>query len=82
MICTTDQNVPNNIITDLTRRGLEMDSRLYPVGRLDKDTHGVILLTNDGRLPNASLRSKYMRLKVYVVTVDYDLTEDDTRRLR
>ena len=56
-------------------------SRCYPVGRLDKNSHGLILLTNDGRLPNASLRSEMKKDKVYEVAVHRDLTSEDLRRL-
>ncbi|GMI49038.1 hypothetical protein TrCOL_g5107 [Triparma columacea] len=61
---------------------MSMSTRLYPVGRLDKDTHGIILITNDGRLPNSSLRSKFRKQKIYEVTVDDDVTEDDLEQLR
>ena len=72
IITTTDTRIRDNIITSLSATpnfAAEFsDSRMYPVGRLDKDTHGLMLLTNDGRLPNAVLRSDQRKDKVYLVT--------------
>jgi len=82
VVCTTDERIKGNIITELERAGLKVDSRLFTVGRLDKDSHGLILLTNDGRVPNAVLRSEKKKDKTYVVDVDDDLTPDDLKRLR
>ena len=44
--------------------------RLFPVGRLDKDSEGLILLTNDGRLPNAVNRAAFVHEKLYEVDID------------
>jgi pseudouridine synthase len=52
------------------------------VGRLDKDTSGLILLTSDGRLPNAALRGKYKQPKIYQVMVDLPLLESDLQKLQ
>ena len=81
--CTTDQNIPTNIIDDLIEeRGYQPKHRVYPVGRLDKDTSGLILLTSDGRLPNAALRGKFKQPKVYHVLVDRPLRPVDIQHLR
>eukprot|EP00466_Bigelowiella_natans_P000342 jgi/Bigna1/84896/estExt_fgenesh1_pg.C_10309 len=52
VICTTDTRIEGNIIDAVSH-----PKRIYPVGRLDKDTSGLILLTSDGRVPNSILRS-------------------------
>ena len=81
--CTTDRTIPSNIIDDLMeQRGYQPKHRVYPVGRLDKDTSGLILLTSDGRLPNASLRGKFKQPKQYHVLVDRPLRNADVQQLR
>jgi 23S rRNA pseudouridine2604 synthase len=81
--CTTDPSIESNIIDDLTtRRGFQPKHRVYPVGRLDKDSSGLILLTSDGRLPNSALRGMFKQPKVYHVLVDLPLREFDIERLR
>lgn len=83
VICTTDRRIRGNIIHALTQEsGFEPRHRVYPVGRLDKDSSGLILITSDGRLPNASLRREQKQSKVYRVTVEYELTEQDLEDLR
>lgn len=49
--------------------------RLYPVGRLDKESEGLLLLTNDGELMNAILKASGGHEKEYIVTVDHDISE-------
>lgn len=49
--------------------------RLYPIGRLDKDSEGLMLLTNDGELMNSILKASGGHEKEYIVTVDHDLTD-------
>ena len=56
--------------------------RVFPVGRLDKDSTGLILLTSDGRLPNAALRARARKEKKYVVCLDRPAREEDLRTLR
>ena len=84
VICTTDRRISGNIIDAITSKqsGYRPQHRVYPVGRLDKDTTGLILLTSDGRLPNASLRLKEKQSKLYQVYVDRPLTADVVQRLR
>jgi 23S rRNA pseudouridine2604 synthase len=68
---TTDQSKPNNIID-----AIGYPERIFPIGRLDKDSSGLILLTNDGQIVNRILRSENAHEKEYLVTVDrpYDQT--------
>ena len=67
--CTTDRDVPGNIV-DFVGHG----ERIFPIGRLDKDSEGLILLTNDGDIVNTILRAENEHEKEYVVTVDRPLT--------
>lgn len=55
--------------------------RVFPVGRVDRDSTGLILLTNNGAFVNALLRSAHAHAKRYVVTVDGPLRSDDLKRL-
>ena len=74
--CTTDRRDRSNIIDAVGH-----PERIFPVGRLDKDSTGLILLTSDGRLPNAVLRSGRRHEKRYVVVVDRDVRAEDARTL-
>jgi 23S rRNA pseudouridine2604 synthase len=56
--------------------------RIYPIGRLDKDSTGLLLLTNQGDLVNAILKASNYHEKEYVVTVDKDLTRDFLDHMR
>lgn len=76
VVCTTDQRVRNNIVD-----AVGYPERVFPVGRLDKDSTGLILLTSDGRLPNAVLRSGQRHDKRYLVTVDREIEERDVATL-
>ncbi len=81
--CTTDSRIKDNIIYDLTHNhGYRPRHRVYPVGRLDKETSGLILLTSDGRVVNSVLRGENKHAKVYNVMVNDSLTEEDLQRLR
>ena len=55
--------------------------RIFPVGRLDKDSEGLILLTNDGDIVNKILRAGNNNEKEYVVTVDKELTSEMIRQM-
>ena len=76
--CTTDRRDRTNIIDAVNYPC----SRVFPVGRLDKDSTGFILLTNDGRVPNAVLRSGARKDKKYVVVLDTPVRESDLQTLR
>jgi 16S rRNA U516 pseudouridylate synthase RsuA-like enzyme len=80
--CTTDTRVPDNIVHSIRSRGYVPRHRVYPVGRLDRETSGLILLTSDGRVINSVLRGERKLPKVYDVMVDGNLSEDDLRSLR
>ena len=60
----------------LGRSKLAVNARLYPVGRLDKDSEGLILLTNDGALANRLTHPRYEHEKEYEVVIDRPLTRD------
>jgi 23S rRNA pseudouridine2604 synthase len=67
--CTTDRDVPGNIVDFV-----DHPERIFPIGRLDKDSEGLILLTNDGDIVNTVLRAEHEHEKEYVVSVDRPLT--------
>lgn len=60
----------------------EVPERIYPVGRLDYDTSGLLILTNDGDLDNQLTHPKYEVEKTYVAKVKGIVTNDDLKRLR
>jgi 23S rRNA pseudouridine2604 synthase len=68
--CTSEPGVAHNII-DL----IGHSERIFPVGRLDKDSEGLILLTNDGDIVNEILRSENNHEKEYIVTVNRPITD-------
>ena len=69
--CTTEQHVARNIIDFIHHR-----ERIFPIGRLDKDSDGLILLTNNGDIVNEILRAENGHEKEYVVTVDRPVTDE------
>jgi 23S rRNA pseudouridine2604 synthase len=71
IVCTTDQREPDNII-DFLKYG----KRIYPVGRLDKDSEGLILLTNNGDIVNKILRAGNHHEKEYIVKVNKAMTSE------
>jgi 23S rRNA pseudouridine2604 synthase len=68
--CTTEPHIPDNIV-----RFVGHAERIFPVGRLDKDSEGLILLTNDGDIVNEILRSENEHEKEYVVSVNRPITD-------
>ncbi len=74
--CTANPDDPDNIIDFIG-----YPERIYTIGRLDKDSEGLILLTNNGELANAVMRSRGEHEKEYLVTVDHDITEQFIRRM-
>jgi 23S rRNA pseudouridine2604 synthase len=73
---TTDMSDKTNII-----RFMNHPKRIFPVGRLDKDSEGLILLTNDGDIVNKILRAGNNNEKEYIVTVDKELTPEMIRQM-
>ena len=61
--------MPGNIVDFVGHR-----ERIFPIGRLDKDSEGLILLTNDGDIVNRVLRAEHEHEKEYIVSVDRPLT--------
>lgn len=76
IICTTDVHIQDNIIDHIG-----YPERIFPVGRLDRDSEGLILLTNDGDIVNEILRSENNHEKEYQVTVDRPITDLSLRML-
>jgi 23S rRNA pseudouridine2604 synthase len=77
IVCTTDRREPDNIVDYLG-----FQERVFPIGRLDKDSTGLILLTNDGSIVNRILRAQYGHEKEYVVAVNRPLTESFLQAMR
>jgi len=73
---TTDETDKSNII-----RFMNHPKRIFPVGRLDKDSEGLILLTNDGDIVNKILRAGNNNEKEYLVSVDKELTSEMIRQM-
>ena len=71
VVCTTESSEPNNIV-DFVRH----TTRIFPIGRLDKDSQGLIFLTNNGDLVNKVLRAGNQHEKEYLVTVDKPITNN------
>lgn len=69
--CTTERQVKGNIIDFIN-----YPERIFPIGRLDKDSEGLILLTGDGDIVNKILRSENNHGKEYIVTVDQPITQE------
>ncbi len=77
IICTTDPEVPENIVTAVNYR----KGRIFPIGRLDKPSEGLILLTNDGDIVNKILRAGNAHDKEYIVSVDKPFDAEFVRRM-
>ncbi|WP_068776648.1 23S rRNA pseudouridine(2604) synthase RluF [Paenibacillus sp. FJAT-26967] len=67
--CTTERHIAGNIV-DYVRH----PERIFPIGRLDKDSEGLILMTNDGDIVNQILRAENNHEKEYIVTVKQPIT--------
>ena len=79
--CVTTSDDPNGRLTvmDLVKGACE--ERIYPVGRLDRNTTGVLLLTNDGDLASKLTHPKFVKKKIYHVWTDKDIAEEDMQRI-
>ena len=76
VVCTAEKREKNNVIDYLN-----YPLRIYPVGRLDKDSTGLLLLTNDGELVNKIMRAGNYHEKEYIVRVNRPLTEEFCRKM-
>ncbi|MDD4361677.1 MAG: pseudouridine synthase, partial [Bacteroidales bacterium] len=79
--CVTTSDDPQERLTvmDLVKNACR--ERIYPVGRLDRNTTGVLLLTNDGDLASKLSHPKYEKRKIYQATLDRDLNEEDMQKV-
>lgn len=72
--CTTESSVKGNIVDFIDHR-----ERIFPIGRLDKDSEGLILLTSNGDIVNAILRAENKLEKEYLVTVNHAISQEILR---
>ena len=79
-VTTTDDPQERSTVIDIVRNACS--ERIYPVGRLDRNTTGVLLLTNDGDLAAKLTHPKFGKKKIYAVTLDRDLDETDEATVR
>lgn len=78
IVCTTDTRVEKNNIIDY----INYPSRIFPIGRLDKPSEGLIFLTNDGDIVNKILRAHNKHEKEYVVQVNKPITSEFIKRMQ
>jgi len=78
IVCTTDTKVEKDNIIDY----INYPKRIFPIGRLDKPSEGLILLTSDGDIVNKILRARNNHEKEYLVTVDRPITPDFLKKMR
>lgn len=76
IVCTTDPREKDNIIDFIN-----YPRRIFPIGRLDKPSEGLILLTSDGDVVNKILRTEYNHEKEYIVTVNKIINNDFINRM-
>ena len=72
IVCTTDRRFENNNIIDF----INYPTRIFPIGRLDKPSEGLIFLTNDGDIVNKILRARNNHEKEYIVSVNRPINKD------
>ena len=77
VVCTTNAGVEENNIIDF----IKFRERIFPIGRLDKTTTGLILLTNDGDTANKILKTAYNNEKEYLVRVNRPISEDVLKKM-
>ena len=77
IVCTTDTKAEKNNIIDYIKH----PKRIFPIGRLDKASEGLILLTSDGDIVNKILRAKNNHEKEYLVTVNKEINADFLKRM-
>ena len=77
IVCTTDTKRERNNIIDY----INYPTRIFPIGRLDRPSEGLIFLTNDGDIVNKILRARNNHEKEYIVTVNKEITEDFIKKM-
>ena len=77
IVCTAEKREADNIVDFI-----DYPQRIYPVGRLDKNSHGLILMTNQGELVNDILRARFYHEKEYLVTVNKPLNDEFLENMR
>jgi 23S rRNA pseudouridine2604 synthase len=77
VVCTTDTKVERNNIVEY----INYPKRIFPIGRLDKASEGLIFMTNDGDIVNKILRARNNHEKEYIVTVDRPISPDFVKRM-
>ncbi len=77
IVCTTDTHVEKDNIIDF----INYPKRIFPIGRLDKPSEGLIFLTNDGDIVNKILRARNNHEKEYLVTVNKPITNDFIQKM-
>lgn len=78
VVCTTNSKVEKNNIVDY----INYPERIYPIGRLDKESEGLILLTNDGSIVNTILKARHFHEKEYEVEVHKPVTADFVQQMQ
>lgn len=78
IVCTTDTRVEKDNIIDF----INYPTRIFPIGRLDKPSEGLIFLTNDGDIVNKILRARNNHEKEYLVTVNKPITADFIKKMQ
>ena len=71
IVCTSEKREKDNIVDYVN-----YPKRIYPIGRLDKNSHGLILMTNQGEIANQIMRSRNLHEKEYIVKVNREVTEE------
>jgi len=77
IVCTTDRKVEHENIIDF----IKYPTRIFPIGRLDKGSEGLIFLTNDGDIVNKILRARNNHEKEYIVSVNRPINRDFIQRM-
>ncbi len=78
IVCTTDTKVEKDNIIDY----INYPTRIFPIGRLDKPSEGLIFLTNDGDIVNKILRARNNHEKEYIVNVNRPITNDFIKKMQ
>lgn len=78
IVCTTDTHVEKDNIIDY----IKYPKRIFPIGRLDKPSEGLIFLTNDGDIVNKILRARNHHEKEYIVNVNKPITQEFLRKMK